>query len=266
MNITAVETTLSGPRPADVGGKDMQAKLTKFEKACQQFEAIFLYYMLKTMRSATTKSSLLDDGLGSEIFMQIFDEGLAEKMAESNQLGISDILYKQYIDNIVGAREEKVVDNIKTKPLVKTPVQPDRYSSNIDSLDHLDDIVNQAASKYNVNPVLIKAVIWQESGGDPKAVSSKGAKGLMQLMDSTARMLGIKDLFDIRQNIFGGVKYLDALLKKFGGDVRKALAAYNAGPATVEKYGGIPPYEETRKYVSAVLNNLEALFKSDKSR
>lgn len=198
--------------------------------------------------------------------MEIFDEGLAEKMAESDQLGISDILYKQYIDYVANTGEEKVADNIKIKPLVKKSVRPSRYSSSISSLDHLDDIINQAASKYNVNPMLVKAVIWQESGGNPTAVSSKGAKGLMQLMDSTASMLGVKDLFDIRQNIFGGVKYLDALFKKFGGDIKKALAAYNAGPTTVEKYGGIPPYEETQKYINAILDNLEALFKSGKSR
>jgi soluble lytic murein transglycosylase-like protein len=265
MNITAVETASSCLQPGEAEDKDKQAKLTKFKKACQDFESIFLYYMLKTMRSATNKSSLLGDGLGSEIFTQIFDEGLAKKMAESDQLGIGDILYKKYSDFIANANYE-TAKTTQIKPFVKKSVQPARNTSKINSLDHLDNVINQAALKHNVDPGLIKAVIWQESGGNPRAISSKGAKGIMQLMDGTARMLGVNDTFDIKQNIFGGVKYLAALLKRFGGDIKKALAAYNAGPASVDKYGGIPPYEETRKYVNDIINNLEALFKSGKAR
>ncbi len=265
MNITAVETASSCLQPKETEDESRKAKLAKFKKACQDFESIFLYYMLKTMRSATVKSSLLGNGLGSEIFTQIFDEGLAEKLAESGQLGISDILLKQYSDLITNTNEE-LVETLPIKPKVKKSIRPDRNISKINSLDRFDGIINQAALKHGVDPKLIKAVIWQESAGNPRAVSSKGAKGLMQLMDGTAKMLGVSDIFDIKQNIFGGVKYLAILLKKFGGDIKKALAAYNSGPSSVDKYGGIPPYEETREYVSDILDNLKTLFKSDKSR
>jgi soluble lytic murein transglycosylase-like protein len=103
---------------------------------------------------------------------------------------------------------------------------------------------------------LIKALIRQESAGDPKAISDKGAKGLMQLMDSTAAMLGVTDPFNPSQNIMGGARYLSQLIKRFGGDLVKAIASYNAGPGAVEKYNGIPPYPETRKYVRNVMSSM----------
>jgi hypothetical protein len=109
-----------------------------------------------------------------------------------------------------------------------------------------------------VSPDLVKAIIAVESEFDQWAVSSKGARGLMQLMPDTARRLGVADSFDARQNIFGGTQYLRMLLDQFGGDVDLALAAYNAGPNTVLRYGGIPPYRETRGYVQKVQAQLGA--------
>lgn len=116
------------------------------------------------------------------------------------------------------------------------------------------DVIAAAARKYGLDPALIAAVIQQESGFNPNDESSVGAKGLMQLMDDTAAGLGVTDSFDPAQNVDGGARFLRDMLDQFGGDLSLALAAYNAGPGAVQKYGGIPPYAETQDYVPRVLD------------
>ena len=122
-----------------------------------------------------------------------------------------------------------------------------------------DNHVEAAARLYQVNPDLVRAVMGVESEYDQWAVSSKGARGLMQLMPATARRLGVLDSFDARQNIFGGTQYLRILLDQFAGDVTLALAAYNAGENAVARYRGVPPYRETRGYVQRVQSLLDGL-------
>ena len=117
-----------------------------------------------------------------------------------------------------------------------------------------DSIISSCCNLYGVPKSLVKAVIHAESGYNPNAVSRAGAEGLMQLMPGTAQQLKVSDSFNPSDNIRGGVKYLKFLLDTFKGDVSLALAAYNAGLTKVAKYGGVPPYEETRNYVSKVLN------------
>jgi soluble lytic murein transglycosylase-like protein len=124
-------------------------------------------------------------------------------------------------------------------------------SGNPQEFEHL---IAAASAKYGVSASLIRAVIQAESGYNPQAVSRAGAGGLMQLMPGTAKHLKVADRFDPSQNVDGGVRYLKFLLDTFKGDVSLALAAYNAGLSKVAKYGGIPPYEETRTYVSRVLS------------
>ena len=117
----------------------------------------------------------------------------------------------------------------------------------------LSSMVQAAAKRENVDPRLVNAIAQAESGGDQSAVSPVGAIGVMQLMPDTAEGLGV-DPYDEQQNVEGGAKYLREMLDTFGGDVKKAVAAYNAGPAAVKAYGGVPPYPETQAYVNRVLD------------
>jgi len=124
-------------------------------------------------------------------------------------------------------------------------------------IDSFESIIQQAAAHHGVDSSLVKAVIAAESGGVAGVRSDKDAKGLMQLIDSTATAMGVRNVWDPAQNINGGTRYLSSLLAKFGGNVEQAVASYNAGPAAVEKYGGVPPYRETRAYVERVMNYLQ---------
>lgn len=131
-----------------------------------------------------------------------------------------------------------------------------RYANSVNPAEY-EQLIKACADKYGVSASLVKAVIHAESGYNPNAVSSKGASGLMQLMPDTAKSLKVADRFNPRDNVEGGVKYLRFLLDTFRGDVSLALAAYNAGLSKVAKYGGIPPYNETRTYVNRVLSYMQ---------
>ena len=122
---------------------------------------------------------------------------------------------------------------------------------------YLSALFTEAGRTHGVDPRLIAAVARRESAFNPHAVSAVGAGGLMQLMPATARYLGIHDVFDARQNIDGGARYLRTLLDTFHGDLDLTLAAYNAGPGAVAKYKGVPPYRETQAYVRSIRANYE---------
>ena len=120
---------------------------------------------------------------------------------------------------------------------------------------NLDDVVNSASGRYRLDPDLVNSVIKAESGFNVRAVSPKGAQGLMQLMPGTASQLGVPNAFDPQANVEGGTKYLRELLERYNFDLVKALAAYNAGPQRVEQFGGVPPYYETRVYVARIVKD-----------
>ena len=133
------------------------------------------------------------------------------------------------------------------------PISPESQTASCESL-MIEKSIHLASRRYNLPPGLIRGVIRAESNFQVAAVSHAGAQGLMQLMPATARELGVADPFDIEQNIDGGARYLRQMLDSYGGNVKTALAAYNAGPGAVEKYGGrIPPYQETEQYIDRVL-------------
>lgn len=135
----------------------------------------------------------------------------------------------------------------------------DTASNSSQSKNAVRQHIQVAAARFGVDSNLVDAVAWQESRYNPRARSTAGAVGVMQLMPGTARQLGVRNLHDVEQNVEGGTAYLRKQLERFGNNVPLALAAYNAGPGAVIKYGGIPPYRETQNYVRQIMQRLSAM-------
>ena len=163
--------------------------------------------------------------------------------------------------------EEKIEKPTENKEITpQAPVSEEIKADKKDAVDlkskidlkaqraDIDEIISAVSEKYNIDSDFIKAIIKQESGFNTRATSKKGAMGLMQLMPKTAESLGILDAYNPSDNIEGGVKYLKGLLDRFDNNQELALAAYNAGPNAVKKYGGVPPYKETQNYVKAIMD------------
>lgn len=154
--------------------------------------------------------------------------------------------------------EYKFRDTGASKAVFGTLVKPSSSVSSTEksySKEEITNIISKISAKHGVNEKLVRALIKQESGFNPSVVSKAGATGLMQLMPQTAKSLGVIDAKDPIQNVDGGVRYLKSMMKKYNGNLILALAAYNAGPGAVDKYGGVPPYKETQNYVKNILAN-----------
>lgn len=173
------------------------------------------------------------------------------------------------INRVFGNENELSVENNAAakefKNILDEKISQDKPENSIDKIsfknsrENIENLIEKYAQKNNLDPDFIKAVVKQESGFNPDAKSKCGAMGLMQLMPQTAKGLGVVDAFDPEQNIEGGVKYLKSMLNRFNNDPKLALAAYNAGPGAVQKYGDIPPYKETQNYVKNILASYEAI-------
>lgn len=190
-------------------------------------------------------------GLGNKVAGMDFDNALKKEMAKlQNTAKAATTVPENIRETVANARETaeagvKVANN--TANAAKSVMSAHETGGTLQSF------MEDAAAKYNLDTKLLSAVAEVESGGNPDAVSGAGAIGVMQLMPDTAKALGVNP-YDTKENIEGGAKYLRQMLDTFGGDVSKALAAYNAGPNAVKSYGGIPPYAETQNYVNSVLD------------
>lgn len=225
----------------------------KLKKATEEFEAIFVTQLLKSMRSISLGANK-EKGFGRDVMLQMADESVSRQLAKSGALGIGDILYKHLAErfDLGESGEEISVPRLGQLQNIRHVARD--QTSGVGQFKHQ---IEKAAADTGLSVELIEAVIRQESGGNPRAISSAGAAGLMQLMPATAVEMGVKNRFDPAENILGGARYLKQQLDRFK-DLRLALAAYNAGPASVEQHKGIPPYAETRQYVEKVFSDLSA--------
>ncbi len=227
----------------------------KIWEASKRFESMFLSQMFKAMRRTIHHSEISKPSKGREIFTEFLDNEYARQNTTHSETSLAADLYRQLME-----KENQDMPLLR-KTLNGTPASAAAKNYHLANLffapkmdKGFDAIITEASKKFGVSTSLIKSVIQQESGFKPTAISKAGAKGLMQLMDGTAKAMGVKNVYDPRENILGGTRYLKYLSGLFGADERKVLAAYNAGPGAVRRYGGIPPFKETQTYVKNVLN------------
>jgi Rod binding domain-containing protein len=273
------QTPLNGP-PAATGD---QAERVRLEKSAREFEGVFLNTLLKAMRQTVPTNELFNGGGPTKFYQQMQDAEFARAMADGNGgMGIADMIVRQLTREGPAGISRPAPERDAFGP--PAPVALDRYrtlaaslpetaggkrlamlarsqgAAVADTLDRFGNEIADAAGRAGLDPALILSVVMEESGGDPGALSPKGALGLMQIMPGTARELGLADPRDPAQNLEGGARYLAGMLDRFAGRLDVALAAYNAGPGTVDRHGGrIPDYAETKRYVNKVLARYENL-------
>lgn len=231
----------------------------QIKKVANEFEALFSSMMLRAMRKTVGDNPLIPTKMAEKVYTEMLDDEYANLLSNHSSLGLSELIFKELagkqndyssltqLKNL-GSRDFRFIDNsfVPANDSLKN-------ESGFSRAKKWDFLVSDAAKRYSVDKDLVFAIIAQESAGNPYAISRAGAKGLMQLMDSTAKEMGVTHSFNPRENIDGGVKYFRKMLDQFDGDIKLALASYNAGPAAVKRYNGIPPYSETQNYVDSVL-------------
>jgi len=237
----------------------------RLAKAAKDFETLLTSMMIKSMTSTGSEDGIMgsSDSFGGDYFDMIFQQALASKFTEGKGLGVAEMLFQK----LTGKSLKEVDTNLKLNNTQYDPVynidkglpslQPSNQS--LKRLEKYDSIIEEASTEYGVDPVIIKSVILTESAANENARSGANAKGLMQLLDSTASDMGVSNIWDPKENIMGGTKYLSKMLRQYNGDLKLALAGYNAGPGNVQKYNGVPPFEETQKYITRVMSYMNHL-------
>jgi Rod binding domain-containing protein len=248
-------------KPIEVNSRYDNAQKEKIAKATKQFEGLLTSMMLKSMNQSSG-SMMGDEGYGNDVFNTVFEQQIGTYISDTKSLGVAEVLYKKITgEDMTPEMRYRISDSMNKISIKNTSVPTDATSvhpseESLNRLQKLDKTINDASKKYGVDKNMIKSIIMTESAGKVKAVSSAKAKGLMQLMDSTAQDLGVKNVYNPTENINGGTKYFAQMLRQYDGDVKMALAAYNAGPQNVDKYNGIPPFDETKNYINKVLSYL----------
>jgi soluble lytic murein transglycosylase-like protein len=251
-NVNIAYNATRGP-----GAKGATAQGSRAAQVAKEFEAMFTAMMFKAMRGTISESSLIPKKMGESIFTELLDGEYAKMSAESGAIGLAALIQKE-IERSEGKLPASDGNASawaagRRKGAFRSYTAADGAALIEKVRGKWESIISEISGRYGVDKDLVTAVIARESAGNPHAISPKGAKGLMQLMDGTARDMGVSSPFSPAENIAGGVKYLKNMLESFDGDEKLALASYNAGPGAVKRYNGIPPYRETQEYVRAVL-------------
>ncbi len=244
------------PEVKSAADKNDEAKIAK---AAKDFESLLTSLMLKEMK--TNKEGLFgESNFGGDYFDMIFMNEIASKMSQGKGLGIAEMIFKKMTGKSLPEEIEKtspVNFRIKTHNEGLRSIQPGKNS--INRLKKYEPYIEEASEKFGISKNIIRSVILTESAANEKARSHADAKGLMQLLDTTADEMGVRNIWNPRENILGGTKYLSQLLRLYNGNLELALAGYNAGPGSVEKFNGVPPFEETKNYISRVMSYINHL-------
>ncbi len=229
----------------------------KLQKAVKEFESVLVGYMLKSLRSTVSKENMFGESFGGDMLEGMFDAELAKHVSSGGNLGIADMLYFKLTGERFPKKAPITIPSFAKSAAAATAKRDSVSLSASERIKNYDAIIERAAEAHGVDSNLVRAVIAAESGGKPAAQSNKNAKGLMQLIDTTASAMGVNNVWDPKQNIFGGTKYLSKMLERYNGNISLATAAYNAGPGNVDKHKGVPPFAETKQYVKRVMSYLE---------